>query len=383
MDDTSPLKKRRAATAARRRASALHSDLLTAPEWVAYAAELDDLFDAYCAWRRDHYDELRASGQRVTRADLPWRASSEEVYWNMWNALTMRLIAHLTRLEDMSSGFLQGYLDYLRGRDDTSRATEGEINARYARRLLALVDRLIRFDAQRRGIDPNPVVKEFLAAPEQEGLREANRREHDELPSFLEKHDRERLKQMLMLPVGSPARDDGAVATWRDVRDNAAVAVQLGAGLAPGEVRALRLEHVRGDLRHGFRLEVKATGNLRLRTTELVDWARAPLAAWLKERATRSALQACPYVFCTDEGKQWSKNKVVQATNAVLERAKLKTAYGAYQLRHTFVLAARAEGAEWPQIAAALGISNAEKWSRRYEAALTAIRARGRKARRR
>lgn len=379
MDPASPLRQRRAATAARRRASALHGDLLTAPEWVAYAAELDELFDAYCAWRRDHYDELRATGQRVSRADLPWRASSEEVYWNMWNALTMRLIAHLTRLEDINSGFLQGYLAYLRGREDTGLATDGELNARYARRLLTLVDRLIRFDAQRRGIDPNPVVKEFLAAPEQETLREANRREFDEIPSFLETHDRERLKQMLMLPVGSAARDDGAVSSWRDVRDNAAVAVQLGAGLAPGEVRALRLEHVRGDLRRGFLLEVRATGNLRLRTTELVDWARAPLAAWLKERATRSALQGCPYVFCTDEGKQWSKNKVVQATNAVLKRAKLKTAYGAYQLRHTFVLAARAEGVEWPQIAAALGISNAEKWSRRYEAALTGIRSRGKK----
>jgi site-specific recombinase XerD len=377
MDEISPLKQRRAQTGARRRANALSGDLLTNPEWAEYAAELDELFDAYCGWRRDHHDELRATGQRVTRADLPWRASSEEVYWNMWNAFTIRLIAHVTRLEDLNQGFLQSYLDHLAQRDDTNRATVGELNARYARRLLALVDRLIRFDAQRRGIDANPVVKEFLGEPEQAVLREANRREFDDIPAFLEKADRERLKQMLMLPVGSPARDDGAASTWRDVRDNASVGVQLGAGLAPGEVRALRLENVRGDLRHGYLLEVKANGNLQLRTTGLVDWARASMAAWLKLRNSLPALQSCPYVFCTDEGKQWSKNKVVQAASAVFKRAKLKADYGAYQLRHSFVLAARNDGIEWPKIAAALGITNTELWSRRYEAALTAIRSRG------
>ena len=35
------------------------------------------------------------------------------------------------------------------------------------------------------------------------------------------------------------------------------------------------------------------------------------------------------------------EEKVVQTTNAVLQRAKLKAAQGAHSLRHAFVLAAR------------------------------------------
>lgn len=367
------LKQRRAAVAQRRRAR-VGGDLFTQPEWAQYLGDLDELFDAYSAARRERYDAMRAGGQRITRADLPWRTSSEQVYWDLWVAFTARLVAHMRRLEDVDRAFLAAYLAHLAQGTGLNKnlAENGRLQPRYARRVLSLIDRLSRYDAERRGIPANPAVSELLKDPEQEVLREANRREHDELPEFLDAGDRERVKELLMLPVGSPAADGPA--TWRELRDNAAVAVQLGAGLAPGEVRALRLQDVDGERRSGYSLRVRASGNRHQRSNALAAWAGGALAAWLKARQALKAADNCPYVFCTDDGTQWSKNKAMQATAEVLVRAKVRRSYGAYQLRHTYVVTARQEGASWEDIGAALGISKIDSWSLRYQAVMPGLR---------
>jgi integrase len=276
-----PLKQRRAEVAQRRRVR-VGGDLFSQPEWAQYLAELDELFAAYAAWRRERYEEMRVTQQRITRADLPWRTSSEQVYWDIWVAFTGRLVAHMRRLEDVDRAYLAAYLVHLAQGTGPKKnlAEDGRLQPRYARRVLSLIDRLSRYDAERRAIPANPAVSELLKDPEQEVLREANRRENDELPAFLDAGDRERVKDLLMLPVGSPAAD--APATWRELRDNAAVAVQLGAGLAPGEVRALRLQDVDGERRSGYGLRVRASGNRHQRSNTLAAWAGGALAAWLK-----------------------------------------------------------------------------------------------------
>lgn len=365
---------RRTEVAQRRRAR-VGGDLFSQPEWAHYLVELDELFVAYAAWRRERHDEMRAAKQRISRADLPWRSSSEQVYWDIWVAFTGRLAIEMRRLENIDAAYLAAYLTFLA--QDTEKkknlAVNGTLQPRYARRVLSLIDRLARFDAQRRGIPPNTAVSELLQDPDQEALREANHRENDELPEFLDAGDRERVKDLLMRPVGSPATD--APATWLELRDNAAVAVQLGAGLAPGEVRALRIQDVEGERRTGFTLRVRASGSRHLRANRLAGWASAALDAWLRARAGLPRAGDSRYVFCTDEGTQWSKNKAMQATAEVLKRAKVKRSYGAYQLRHTYVLAARQEGASWEAIGTALGIAKIERWSLRYQAVIPGLSA--------
>ena len=127
-----------------------------------------------------------------------------------------------------------------------------------------------------------------------------------------------RLVGVLTLPIGSDGA--GAPRTWLELRDNAAVAVQLGGGLAPGEVRRLQVHQItRSDGTLPWRLEVGGSGNAPARHALLAEWAGRVLADWLAERA-RLALSGT-WVFCTEQGAQWAKNTCDKASDGVLRRA--------------------------------------------------------------
>jgi len=350
---TSPT--RPASTPSRR---AVESELFD-QEWESYRQDLAKLFNDYCAARAK---AAEPGGARQNRA---WRDSSKTVYWNMWRALIVFLIDRRLRLEELTAEDVSVYLAKRAVRREKSHQ-QTDLNLRYQYRLISLLNKLITHDATRRAIAPNQVAAQMLAADE---LSSAGARDRTPLPRFLTKGERTLLMAGLRLPIGSP--DPVAPRTWVQLRDNAAVAVQLGAGLTPGEVRALRTVDDITSTQDGlpWRLQVVGNGNMRPRHAELMDWAGKVLQRWLEERS-RLALPGS-YVFCTENGAQWSKNTCEQTAEAVFARFGIAPEHGKYRLRHSYVLIqVREKKRSLEEVAALAGVKDTYAWGERYRRSL-------------
>ena len=237
-----------------------------------------------------------------------------------------------------------------------------ELNGRYAYRLLSLIDKLAAFDAARRpGTVASTAARELI----DRDYKTVNFRDQDPLPRFLDKAERTRLVAMLALPLGSSGA--GAPRTWLDLRDNAAVAVQLGAGVTPGEARALQLKDIAsGDSTAPWRLEVAGSGNAPPRHALLAPWAGRVLADWLAERARLA--RPGRWVFCTEKGAPWAKNSCDKAADAVFTRANVNPDKGHFRLRHTYALIElRDHRRPYEEVARALGVKDTLAWRLRYE----------------
>ncbi len=167
----------------------------------------------------------------VERAGRLQRASSIDVYEHMWSAMAAWADGNGLGLDVLTADDLDTYLVTRGGADDLS--------DRYAWRLLRLVDRVMQHRARQLGTTPNHAAAQALARrPE---LRFANAHDKDPLPAFLPAAEAKILVTYLS------AVRAGRTATkqpWQEVRNRAAVGLMLGAGVTPGEVRALELENV-------------------------------------------------------------------------------------------------------------------------------------------
>ena len=147
---------------------------------------------------------------------------------------------------------------------------------------------------------------------------------------------------------------------WQQLRNRVAVALQLGAGLAPGDVRALDVQASalpggRGRARP-WTLRVPGNGNMPARETPVAPWAGALLQHWLQVRA--QAAIAGPWLFpATCGGKPWGKESQYTAARQVLADAQLGDPEGgSYRLRHTFALRQLRRRTNSDQVALWLGI---------------------------
>ena len=331
-------------------------DLLRLPDELARTEALAEVFAAFVA--------ARAEAGQTGRPHKPWRDSSLAMYRAAWGAFAEYCAERRLDLAALTVADLEAYLTTRseRGANRGRPTRTEELNGRYAYRLLSLIDKLIAFDAARRpGTVPSTAARELIARD----YKTVNFRDQDPLPRFLDKAERTRLVAMLALPLG--ASGAGAPRTWLDLRDNAAVAVQLGAGATPGEVRQLKLKDVAsGDSTAPWRLEVAGSGNAPPRHALLAPWAGRVLADWLAERA-RLALPG-RWVFCTEKGAQWAKNSCDKASDAVFARANVNPDKGHFRLRHTYALIElRDHKRPYEEVARALGVKDTLAWRLRYE----------------
>ncbi len=334
-------------------------------------------FTAYADYRRGS-PPLRTpadGGRRSGRTR--WSDSSIKVYVQMWKPFASHLAALAVDLQRVSSDRLDEYLALRAnlGRGGRTAPKTAELNGRYAWRLLWLIDEITRFDARARGIAPN----EAAAFVIERDYKTVNERDTDPRPVFLNRHRRAELIERLQRPVGSDER--GAPKTWMDLRDNAAVAVQLGAGLTPGEVRALRMddilfaddrrlssEELRNvpDISLPQKLYVRANGNnRRARDAQIERWAAEVLLGWMRLRAQRRF--TTPEVFCTEDDTPLHKNSVDLACDAVLQRCGIVVDGGHFRLRHSYVMMqlANNEG-DFRRVAHNLGVKDANRLQERY-----------------
>ncbi|MBI5270747.1 MAG: site-specific integrase [Burkholderiales bacterium] len=275
--------------------------------------------------------------------------SSVSVYEHMWSALSAWCLGQGVALDGLTSEDLERFLG--------SRGGADEISARHAWRFLRLVDRVLANRARAHGTKPNHAAVQLLEQrPE---YRYANAGEKDPLPSFLPAGEAKLL--VTFLSAVRPGRSAAGQA-WQEVRNRAAVALMLGAGVTPGEVRALEVEDavVDGGRTKGvpWKLRVRGHSEAPARETPLAPWAGQLLAYWLALRKEQG-IPGQALFPSTRTGKVWSKVSQYNATKEVLQAAGVDDVDGgSFRLRHTFALRQLRSGKSPGDVAKWLGVTD-------------------------
>ena len=317
--------------------------------------------EAFAAWVADQRDmgTLRRPG-------------GTEVYRAMWESFSNWCLGQTPRVTvaNLSLQDLQAYQAARFGRKAPDRA----LSPRYALRLMRLIDRVLRHRAAQTDSPPNTAAADWIAAnPE---VRYADAEREDPLPEYLSIAEARQLIAYLSSARPRPGRSRDALAamTWQEVRNRASVALQLGAGLTPGDVRALTLESpvLQGSRIRGqpWKLQVPGNGTSQPRETPIAAWAAQLLQYWLQVR--EEARVAGVFLFpSTRTGKPWLADSQYKNARDVLEEAGMESRDGgSFRLRHTFAIRQLRRGTSPEQVARWMGVEPAEM--KRYERVLPA-----------
>lgn len=310
------------------------SDPAPYPDWMA-------AFDAWARWAR-------------TQGPLA-HDSSETTYRHLWDVLAKWCVqqAPPVDIDHLGADDLEAFIASRTG----LRSVDESLSPRYVWRLLHLVERVLAHRARETGQPANHAATELLTRHPQ--WRYANAAQADPLPGFLTAAEARRLINHL-----SEARPRtggrGALQTWQELRNRAAVALQLGAGLTPGDVRALRADALvaAGGRHQGvpWKVSVPANGTTPAREAPIAPWAGRILKHWLEVR--RAQQLGGEVLFpSTRSGKPWGKVAQYQAARQVLEAAGIDdTRGGSFRLRHTFALRQLRRGHPEAEVARWLGV---------------------------
>ncbi|NEX63996.1 tyrosine-type recombinase/integrase [Noviherbaspirillum galbum] len=284
-------------------------------------------------------------------ADRPLGPETADIYREMWAAFSTFCLEKgidpgKLRPQDLTEFFLH------RERSRAPAPGAGRaLNMRYARRFLTLIDRVLRHAAATRNQQPNLAAFELLQQPH---FKHAEAAERDPLPDYL---GDELVEQLITFLKHRFEENRQKALYWKELRDLTAVALMLGAGLAPGDVRHLRTA---GVLTNGeglpWKLSVPGNGNAPGRETPLAEWAGEMLAEWMRERERQGFLG--DYVLpSTSSGKQWSHTRCFESSKAVIQAAEIgEGGGGLFRLRHTFAMRQLAAGHAEADIARWLGL---------------------------
>lgn len=280
-------------------------------------------------------------------------SSSVAVYRSMWRALAEWCLGSGIGPKELTAGELEAFL--------MTRPGPTDLSDRYAWRVLTLVDEVLTQSAHATGRGPVHVARDLLRNTPR--WRYANAMERTPLPDHLDGAEARRLVTWLLTPVGDAVPGIGPASSWQSLRARASVALQLGAGLAPAEVRAVRLDGVAaGHDRPSntpWKIRIPALGPDAGRDAPVAPWAGRLLRMWLD---TRTALVFDgPLLFpAARDGRPWGRVAQYNAAKAVLGAAGVSSADGgSYRLRHTFALRQLRRGTSPDQVARWLGMADA------------------------
>jgi site-specific recombinase XerD len=297
--------------------------------------------------------------------------SSEAVYRDMWGAFVAWCIGQNppATLDHLTASQIEQFLA-ARAQQNTDQLG---LSPRHAFRLVRLIDRVLQFDALVKDKSVNPAASECLVSmPE---VRLANLESADPVPEWLSEPDVTKLIAYLTSVGNCPIRQSAGDA-WISFRNCASVALQLGAGLTPADVRALTLQapvtstlrvvprvgvlvdHKETSDRAGrpSKISVPKCGVSPARVAPMAPWASELLQKWLEVRMTNQVQGT--YLFpSTKSGKPWGKVAQYNAANAVLNEAGISGGGGgSFRLRHTFAIRQIQRGTDVVKVAQWLGI---------------------------
>lgn len=324
---------------------------------------MDDFFydDPPLTLKAEFDEAFRAWSQQSRERRMIERETSIGAYRVLWESLARWCVVQSSPVgpRSLTPADLQNFLDRPTERD----AVAIDKSPRHVWRLLTLTDRVLAHHASLAGSDPNPSARELLhSRPE---WRHANAAINDPQLDYLNAAQSRYLVEFLSRSRPRPGRNFGGK-TWQELRNAASVALQLGAGVTPGEVRAMTLSMVITDGgKNGglpWKLLVPPHGGNGGRETPLAPWAARLLLHWLETREQRSipGQQLFP---STATGKPWSKVSQYLAVRQVIEAAGLDPRLfvgGSFRLRHTFALRQLRRGHSDETVARWLGIEPAE-----------------------
>ena len=317
--------------------------------------------------------------------------SSAAVYSAMWQALVAWCLDQqpAPRLADLRGQLLLNYLASRHG----MLAADGLLSPRYQLRLVSLVQWVQAHQAWRRlQASAGPAQALALTATDGSATAQGATGLHGaraarqallqtgaggdgiEPPLHLTSAQAAQLQALL------GRTDDDTGARWQQLRDRCAAALQLGAGLGPGDVRGLRLADVRPAAASGhpatlacarWQLQVAATGSAPTHAAPLADWAAAALSRWLALRLAQ-ALGGPWLLPSTRSGKPWGKVAQYEGARRVLADAGLDPdGGGSFRLRHSFALRQLQQGHDPALVAGWLGVVDPQVMLR-YQRALPA-----------
>ncbi len=288
--------------------------------------------------------------------------SSVDVYRSMWGALTVWCVGRGLALQSLDTSHLEAFLH--------SRGGAEELTPRHAWRMLTLVDAVSTHHADANALPRNQAAQALLMA--RPDWRYANAADKTPLPEHLSAEAAHRLVAWLLDPAADIASAGAPARSWQALRNRAAVGLQLGAGLAPGDIRVATVTGVVGasPAAHGsgalpWKIRLPAHGGSPAREAPVAPWAGGLLQAWLD---TRRALQiAGDMLFpAAASGRAWGKVAQYTAAKAVLAAAGLDDADGggSFKLRHTFALRQLQHGSSPEQVAQWMGLRDSAALSR-------------------
>ena len=341
---------------------------------------LHSAFDAWCAHQR--------------QAGRLRRATSVTVYQAMWAALVGWLRAQpgadgQRGLHGLDAAHLQRYLASRHG----MAGPDAALTARYRLRLLSLVRRVQSHDLARRDALAVAVSSVHAAHRQRGAAALAWSEAHlaggpplalappdapcslsaaaiDSLLAWLGGTTPATATAKATRPSPATAPSTPAPGTdappWRVLRNRCALALQLGAGLGPGDLRALRLSDVLAPAaastpappNAGWWLRVPANGNAPAYPAPVAAWAATLLQQWL---ACRNAHRLPgPWLLpATGSGKPWGKVAQYSAALQALALAGVPDGPGgSFRLRHSFALRQLLQGHDADTVAGWLGISD-------------------------
>ena len=325
----------------------LTADLFAEPVSISAVAEFETWFEAWIADARD-----------LGRLRQP---SSEVVYRAIWGGFVEWCLSQqpAIRLLSISAVDLGLFVSSRRGLSDRN----GDLTARYTWRMLNLIDRVLRHAASVTKTSENTAAVDMMASLP--GVKYANATDVS-VPDYLPAHEARALVVFLS-HVRPRSTGPGAAHTWHELRNRSAVGLQLGAGLTPGDVRALTLSCVvvDGGRLKGvpWKISVPADGNKPERETPVALWAGQLLRYWLSVRAELQVQG--DWLFPTKMGRPWGKVAQYNAAQQVLEDAGVAVVVGgSFRLRHTFALRQLRRGKAVNDVARWMGIAQIEHMQR-------------------
>ena len=306
--------------------------------------------DAFERWLAD----LQSAG--ALRLD-----SSVTVYRDMWGSFSAWCLGQspAVSLATLSAEDLRAFQQARYG----VKSADQSLSPRHALRLLRLIDRVLHHHSETTGCDCNTAAADWISA--QPEVRYADAAQSDPLPQSLSITEAKHLITFLSEARPRPAAGGGhrgrhQALTWQQLRNRVSVALQLGAGLTPGDVRALTLRSptiLGGRTRdRPWKIAVPGNGNSPAHETPIAAWAGELLQHWLQVRAEMCI--AGEFLFpSTRGGKPWSKDSQYRAAMQVFGEARLdEIDGGSFRLRHTFALRQLRRNTEPEQVARWLGI---------------------------
>jgi integrase len=308
-------------------------------------AQFDSAFEAWL-------DFKNANGTRTTHTSM-------DLYRAMWQTFSRWCLEQCppVHLPEVSAQHVRQFAT----KPSIRNATEA-LSPRYVWRLLDLIGKVLAHRARSGEGSSASVAAQVLK--EQDQWLYANASEKDPLPQYLQPSD-----AALLVSYLSAARPRGtrpAVQDWRELRNRTAVALMLGAGLTPGEVRAAHIDDmvVTGGRTTGvpWKLRVRPSTASAARETPIATWAGQLLQHWLVVRAQEGILGAA-LLPSARSGKTWGHVTLYEAIRVVIRGSGLDPSLekgGSFRLRHTFALRQLRRGHTDEAIAAWLGVEVAE-----------------------